>query len=138
MDIYTDGRVTVKAVYSLINGDNAEGHVYFIRSGCYTLDLVFDKKNVRGEEDLDGVTDEALLSVLIHRAQRFKPLGSDRKRVLALLQKSLALLQRSQCREKFPNPYLQYDCALLRPDNYRAAGFMPIIADNDSQDVDSL
>lgn len=69
MRIHTDHNgVAVNAISSLADGTNVEGHVYQVLAGTSTTHIVFQQGPVK-EAGVNGLTNEALLAILIHRTK---------------------------------------------------------------------
>lgn len=69
MRIYTDHNgVAVNAISALADGTQVEGHRYDILAGSNTSTVLFQNGPVK-EVGVNGVTNEALLAVLIHRTK---------------------------------------------------------------------
>lgn len=69
MRIYTDHNgVAVNAISALADGTQVEGHHYDILAGANTSTVLFQNGPVK-EVGVNGVTNEALLAILIHRTK---------------------------------------------------------------------
>ena len=69
MRIHTDHNgVYVNAISKLSNGDVVEGHQYSVTYGSNTTTVLFQRGPVK-EQDVNGLTNEALLAILIHRTK---------------------------------------------------------------------
>tara|TARA_R110002073_G_scaffold49025_6_gene131429 strand:+ start:661 stop:999 length:339 start_codon:yes stop_codon:yes gene_type:complete len=69
MRIHTDHNgVAVNAISAHADGTNVEGHEYQILAGTGGIDLNFQNGPVK-ENGVNGITNEALLAVLIHRTK---------------------------------------------------------------------
>lgn len=69
MRIHTDDNgVAVNAISSLADGTDVVGHVYQVLTGPKSLQVEFQQGAVK-ENGVNGVTNEALLSILIHRTE---------------------------------------------------------------------
>lgn len=69
MRIHTDHNgVAVNAISSLADGTNVEGHVYQVLAGRHTFGIDFQRGPVK-EAGVNGLTNEALLAILIHRTK---------------------------------------------------------------------
>jgi hypothetical protein len=67
MRIHTDHNgVAVNAISRLADGAEVEGHQYQVLAGSATSEINFQLGPV-GEHGVNGLTNEALLSILIHR-----------------------------------------------------------------------
>lgn len=65
--IHTDHNgVYVNAISSLSDGTNVEGHTYDVVAGSHFTRIEFQNGPIR-EVGVNGLTNEALLSILIHR-----------------------------------------------------------------------
>ncbi len=69
MRIHSDHNgVTVSAIYSLPDGTDVQGHAYEVLSGSKATYLGFQLGPVK-ENGANGITNEALLAILIHRTE---------------------------------------------------------------------
>lgn len=69
MRIHTDHNgVAVNAISRLADGTDAEGHHYQVLAGTKTLTVDFQRGGVV-DNGVNGVTNEALLAILIHRTK---------------------------------------------------------------------
>lgn len=69
MRIHTDHNgVAVNAISKLADGTDAQGHVYQVLSGPKTTQIHFQLGPVK-ENGVNGLTNEALLAILIHRTE---------------------------------------------------------------------
>lgn len=69
MRIHTDHNgVYVNAISTLADGTDVEGHVYYIQAGVKSSAIEFQRGGV-ADNGVNGVTNEALLAVLIHRTK---------------------------------------------------------------------
>lgn len=69
MRIHTDHNgVAVNAIISLEDGTKVEGHEYQVLSGVSTTRILFQRGAVK-ENGVNGLTNEALLAILIHRTK---------------------------------------------------------------------
>ena len=69
MRIHSDHNgVTVSAIYSLPDGTDVQGHAYEVLSGPKATYLGFQLGPVK-ENGVNGITNEALLAILIHRTE---------------------------------------------------------------------
>ncbi len=69
MRIHSDHNgVTVNAIYSLPDGTDVQGHAYEVLSGPKATYLGFQLGPVK-ENGVNGITNEALLAILIHRTE---------------------------------------------------------------------
>lgn len=69
MRIHTDNNgVAVNAISALADGTNVEGHQYQVIAGVETLEVNFQNGAVQ-ENGVNGITNEALLAILIHRTK---------------------------------------------------------------------
>lgn len=67
MRIHTDRNgLAVNAISTLSDGTDVEGHVYQILAGARTLQLEFQRGPVPAN-GVNGATNEAMISILIHR-----------------------------------------------------------------------
>lgn len=67
MRIHTDHNgVAVNAIYMLADGTVVEGHVYQVLAGPKVLNVEFQLGPVK-ENGVTGVTNEALLAIVLHR-----------------------------------------------------------------------
>lgn len=67
MRIHTDHNgVAVNAISKLADGTDVDGHVYQILAGVKTVQIDFQNGPVK-EAGVNGLTNEALLAILIHR-----------------------------------------------------------------------
>jgi hypothetical protein len=69
MRIHTDHNgVYVNAISSLSDGTEVEGHVYNMHAGAKAQVVEFQRGGV-ADNGVNGVTNEALLAILIHRTK---------------------------------------------------------------------
>lgn len=69
MRIHTDHNgVAVNAISATQDGRDVEGHLYQVLSGSVTHELLFQHGPVK-EVGVNGLTNEALLAVVVHRLQ---------------------------------------------------------------------
>lgn len=69
MRIHTDHNgVAVNAISALADGTNVDGHEYQILAGTKNISVNFQKGGVQ-ENGVNGITNEALLVILIHRTK---------------------------------------------------------------------
>jgi len=69
MRIHTDHNgVAVNAISKLSDGTDVQGHVYLVLAGPKSLQIEFQRGAVQ-ENGVNGLTNEALLAVLIHRTE---------------------------------------------------------------------
>jgi hypothetical protein len=69
MRIHTDHNgVAVNAISTLADGTDVEGHFYQVLAGAKLLGLRFQHGGV-AENGVNGITNEALLAILIHRTK---------------------------------------------------------------------
>lgn len=69
MRIHTDHNgVAVNAISSLADGTDVEGHLYQVLSGPKTQSIEFQMGGV-AVNGVNGLTNEALLAILIHRTK---------------------------------------------------------------------
>ena len=67
MRIHTDHNgVAVNAISKLVDGTDVEGHVYGVLAGSQNSKVSFQLGPVK-DNGVNGVTNEALLAILIHR-----------------------------------------------------------------------
>lgn len=67
MRIYTDHNgLAVNAISQLEDGTDVEGHLYTVLAGPSTMFLDFQRGPVK-ENGVNGLTNEAMISILIHR-----------------------------------------------------------------------
>lgn len=84
MRIHTDHNgVAVNAISQLSNGANVEGHVYMILSGPKITELNFQNGGV-ADNGVNGITNEALLAILVHRINYLNAKFPCRENSLAL------------------------------------------------------
>lgn len=60
-----DGKLFVNSI-SAVDGKDVEGHLYYIQTGASSSQIQFQQGTVP-VEGVNGVTNEALLAILIHR-----------------------------------------------------------------------
>jgi hypothetical protein len=69
MRIHTDHNgVAVNAISTLSDGTDVVGHVYQMLAGAKSLNVEFQRGGV-ADNGVNGVTNEALLAILIHRTK---------------------------------------------------------------------
>jgi hypothetical protein len=69
MRIHTDHNgVAVNAISTWIDGTDVAGHVYQVLTGTSLLNVEFQRGGV-ADNGVNGVTNEALLAILIHRTK---------------------------------------------------------------------
>lgn len=69
MRIHTDHNgVYVNAISQLSDGTDVEGHLYSGAAGAHQFNIEFQRGAV-AENGVNGLTNEALLSILIHRTK---------------------------------------------------------------------
>lgn len=69
MRIHTDHNgVAVNAVTSLDDGTKVEGHEYVVLAGSRSTSISFQRGAVK-DNGVNGMTNEALLAILIHRTK---------------------------------------------------------------------
>lgn len=69
MRIHTDHNgVAVNAIHTLADGTPVEGHVYQVLAGPKVFDISFQLGGV-ADNGVNGLTNEALLAILIHRTK---------------------------------------------------------------------
>lgn len=95
MRIHTDHNgVAVNAISELADGTDVEGHQYDIIAGTNSITLQFQHGAV-AENGVNGITNEALLAILIHRTKyletRFE--CGENKRAIAHMEDALANLE---------------------------------------------
>jgi len=93
--IHTDHNgVYVNAISSLADGTDVDGHLYQIQAGTQFTELNFQRGGVV-DNGVNGLTNEALLAILIHRMnvlnKRFW--SRENERVISNLEDSLAFLE---------------------------------------------
>ena len=67
--IHTDHNgVYVNSISTLADGTDVEGHFYQVSSGLRNTDIHFQRGGVAGN-GVNGLTNEALLAILIHRTK---------------------------------------------------------------------
>lgn len=95
MRIFTDqNNVAVNAISQLHDGSNVEGHVYQILAGSKTLNVEFQLGGVV-VNGVNGITNEALLAILIHRTKFLdnKFPCDENKRAIVHMEDALANLE---------------------------------------------
>lgn len=69
MRIHTDQNgVAVNAISTLADGTDVAGHLYQVLAGEVSMSVEFQRGGV-AENGVNGVTNEALLAILIHRTK---------------------------------------------------------------------
>lgn len=69
MRIHTDHNgVAVNAIFTFADGTNVEGHVYQVITGAKDQQIEFQRGGV-ATNGVNGLTNEALLAILIHRTK---------------------------------------------------------------------
>lgn len=69
MRIHTDHNgVAVNAISALADGTDVEGHEYQVLAGTNNSQISFQRGPVK-ENGVNGITNEALLAILIHRTK---------------------------------------------------------------------
>jgi hypothetical protein len=63
-----NGQLYVNAISKLANGSEVEGHLYFTTAGIHNGSIQFQRGPVP-ENGVNGVTNECLLHVLLHRTR---------------------------------------------------------------------
>lgn len=95
MRIHTDHNgVAVNAISTLADGTDVEGHQYQVLAGTNNIALEFQKGPVQ-ENGVNGLTNEALLAILIHRTKHLdSKFGCDEnKRAIAHMEDALVNLE---------------------------------------------
>jgi hypothetical protein len=93
--IHTDHNgVYANAISSLADGTNVEGHQYHIVAGKERVDLNFQFGGV-ANNGVNGITNEALLAILIHRMHFLNRQfwSRENERVITSLEDALAFLE---------------------------------------------
>lgn len=93
--IHTDHNgVYVNAISTLASGEGVNGHLYYIQAGTKSTELSFQRGGV-ANNGINGITNEALLAILIHRMGVLNSLFHSREndRVIENLQDALAFLE---------------------------------------------
>lgn len=92
MRIHTDNNgVAVNAISRLANGTDVEGHEYQIMAGKPVAHISFQRGPVK-EVGVNGITSEALLAILIHRANVLNGKFPCRENALAITNMEQALM----------------------------------------------
>lgn len=92
MRIHTDHNgVAVNAISRLADGTNVEGHVYQVLAGSKALQVEFQRGPV-GQNGVNGVTNEALLAILIDRTNYLNSQFACRENALAITKMQEALM----------------------------------------------
>lgn len=74
MRIHTDHNgVAVNAIHTLADGTNVKGHHYQVLLGVKTVHIDFQRGPV-GEQGVNGLTNEALLAILLDRTKHLNGL----------------------------------------------------------------
>lgn len=68
MRIHTDHNGVYVNAISSIDGTNVEGHLYHVQAGVYATSIEFQRGGV-ADNGVNGMTNEALLAILIHRTK---------------------------------------------------------------------
>lgn len=90
--IHTDHNgVAVNAITSTPDGVDVTGHVYQVLSGPKTTSLEFQNGPIK-EAGVNGITNEALLAVLIHRTNVLNTRFPCRENAIALTKMQEALM----------------------------------------------
>lgn len=95
MRIHTDHNgVYVNAISQLGDGTNVEGHVYGVQAHLHFTEISFQRGGV-AEHGVNGMTNEALLAILIHRTKFLdgKFPCDENKRAINHLEEALANLE---------------------------------------------
>lgn len=95
MRIHTDHNgVYVNAISKTSEGKDVEGHLYFTQAGAKASKIEFQLGAV-GENGVNGITNEALLAILIHRTKyldnRFE--CDENKRAIQHMEEALVNLE---------------------------------------------
>jgi hypothetical protein len=92
MRIHTDKNgVAVNAISTLADGSNVAGHLYQVLAGPNTITVEFQNGAVK-ERGVNGVTNEALLAILIHRTQVLNERFPCRENSIAITKMQEALM----------------------------------------------
>lgn len=91
MRIHTDHNGVAVNAISGRNGCDVEGHVYQVLAGSMNADIEFQLGPV-GEAGVNGLTNEALLAVLIHRTQFLNNKYPCRENAIAITKMQEALM----------------------------------------------
>lgn len=92
MRIHTDDNgVAVNAISTLADGTDVAGHLYQVLAGPKTLAVEFQHGAVK-ENGVNGVTNEALLAIVIHRTQLLNERFPCRENSLATTKMQEALM----------------------------------------------
>ena len=92
MRIHTDHNgVAVNAISKTTDGTDVEGHLYQVLAGPKTVHLEFQMGPVK-ENGVNGLTNEALLAVLIHRTRALNDRFPCRENSLAITNMQQALM----------------------------------------------
>lgn len=92
MRIHTDKNgVAVNAMSTLADGTNVAGHLYQVLAGPKTIAVEFQNGAVK-EHGVNGVTNEALLAILIHRTQVLNERFPCRENSIAITKMQEALM----------------------------------------------
>lgn len=92
MRIHTDHNgVAVNAISAIADGTDVEGHQYQVLAGTYNIDLEFQNGPVQ-ENGVNGLTNEALLAVLIHRTNYLNKKFPCRENSIAITNMEQALM----------------------------------------------
>lgn len=95
MRIHTDHNgVAVNAISSLSDGSNVEGHEYIVLAGVKSFAISFQRGGV-AENGVNGLTNEALLAILIHRTKLLDNKFScdENKRAIGHMEEALVNLE---------------------------------------------
>lgn len=95
MRIHTDHNgVAVNAISSLSDGTNVEGHEYQVLAGVKSTSISFQRGAV-ATNGVNGMTNEALLAILIHRTKFLdSKFGCDEnKRAIGHMEEALVNLE---------------------------------------------
>lgn len=69
MRIHTDHNgVYVNAISKLADNTDVEGHVYYVQAHLHATEISFQRGGV-ADNGVNGLTNEALLAILIHRTK---------------------------------------------------------------------
>ena len=74
MRIHTDHNgVAVNAIHTLADNTNVQGHQYVVLVGAKSIQVDFQRGGV-AEHGVNGLTNEALLAILLHRTKHLNSL----------------------------------------------------------------
>lgn len=95
MRIHTDHNgLAVNAIRTLADGTPVEGHLYQVLAGPLTSTIQFQQGPVK-DKGVNGLTNEALLAILIHRTRHLDSVfaSEENKRAIAHMEDALANLE---------------------------------------------